>query len=561
MDPDDPNVEVVPGGGGPGKEFASLSKHVLPAALYLVVLTLALLGLLIGSWPHCELDGCEAERKAAEATPAKATPTKAAAAGATPANPIPAETPPAPPGPAGAIPAQAAPAGAAPAPSAAERPAERSIEISTLEPTSGTVCGGTPVVITGSGFSQGAPEQPLPEVRFGGLLAPSISVGSDTSLIVTTPARWEGQTDVSVTIKGKSKELTKVFSYACPERNQGRILFLVVLAGMLGGTLHALRSLFWFTGLRCLRVSWMWMYYLLPLSGAAIAMVFFLVFIAGFFSPQGPSSQSFFVMVGIAALVGMFGQQAVEKLKKISEAVLTSVPPASDQTPKPLTLTEVKPSTGPTAGGTAVTLTGTGFMQGATVIFGGAQAMAVKVTGTQIDAVTPPHDAGKVDVEVCNPDSGLAKKVAAFQYLGPLSLTDIEPSTGSSTGNAAVVLSGDGFVQGATVTFGGVAATDVKVTSTQIDAKTPPHAAGKVEVEVRNPDGGTVKKEKGFEYKDDPASAAGPAAPIGGGTSAPAGSTQAAPAGDTQAEPAGGEPRSSAQAKAAQTEPPTPSNT
>jgi IPT/TIG domain-containing protein len=63
-----------------------------------------------------------------------------------------------------------------------------------------------------------------------------------------------------------------------------------------------------------------------------------------------------------------------------------------------------------------------------------------------------------------------------------------------------VILTGTGFAEGATVTFDGTAATDVKVTSTRIDAVTPPHAAGKVDVEVRNPDCGTAKLPAGFEY-------------------------------------------------------------
>jgi hypothetical protein len=268
------------------------------------------------------------------------------------------------------------------------------------------------VTITGSGFSQG-----LPEVRFGGLLADLKSQDSDTSLVVTTPPHWEGPVDVVVSVEGGNDTVDKGFNYFCPERNQSRLLRLIVLAGMLGGTLHAMRSLFWFAGNRTLRVSWLWMYYLLPFSGAAIGTIFFLVFLAGFFSPEGASSQSYFVMVGVAALVGMFSAQAVEKLKKISEAILTSVPPAADKTPQPLGLTSVEPSTGPISGGTAVALTGTGFATGATVTFGGAPATGLKVTSTKIDAVTPPHAAGKVDVEVRNPDGGTAKKAAGFEYV------------------------------------------------------------------------------------------------------------------------------------------------
>jgi hypothetical protein len=140
--------------------------------------------------------------------------------------------------------------------------------------------------------------------------------------------------------------------------------------------------------------------------------------LAGLFSVQGNPAQSFLLTIGVAAIVGMFSQQAIEKLKQISEAILTKVPPAADQKPKPISLTAVDPSKGSTNGKEPVKLIGTGFAAGATVTFGGAAATDVKVTnGEQIDARTPGHAAGKVDVEVCNPDSGLAKKAGGFEYV------------------------------------------------------------------------------------------------------------------------------------------------
>ena len=69
-----------------------------------------------------------------------------------------------------------------------------------------------------------------------------------------------------------------------------------------------------------------------------------------------------------------------------------------------LTFTALAPNEGPAAGGTAVTITGAGFVQKATVKFGDVEAVAVVESGTVIKATTPKHDPGSVAVTVKNPD-------------------------------------------------------------------------------------------------------------------------------------------------------------
>ena len=65
------------------------------------------------------------------------------------------------------------------------------------------------------------------------------------------------------------------------------------------------------------------------------------------------------------------------------------------------TVTSVSPNTGPTGGGTSVTITGTNFFSPLTVTFGGVAATnVVVVSSTSITATTPAHAAGAVDVVV-----------------------------------------------------------------------------------------------------------------------------------------------------------------
>jgi len=66
-----------------------------------------------------------------------------------------------------------------------------------------------------------------------------------------------------------------------------------------------------------------------------------------------------------------------------------------------VTVTAIAPSSGTTFGGTTVTITGTGFVTGATVLIGGAAATNVSViSSTSISAKTPAHAAGNAEVRV-----------------------------------------------------------------------------------------------------------------------------------------------------------------
>jgi beta-lactamase superfamily II metal-dependent hydrolase/DNA/RNA endonuclease YhcR with UshA esterase domain len=83
----------------------------------------------------------------------------------------------------------------------------------------------------------------------------------------------------------------------------------------------------------------------------------------------------------------------------------------------------------------------------------------------------------------------------------PVTVTLVAPANGSSLGGTSVTISGSGFNSGATVTFGGSAATNVVVVNPgQITAKTPAHAAGAVNVTVTNTDTTNGTLINGFTY-------------------------------------------------------------
>ncbi len=170
-------------------------------------------------------------------------------------------------------------------------------------------------------------------------------------------------------------------------------------------------------------------------------------------------------------------------------------------------LAGVTPDTGPDAGGTTVIIAGSGFVNGTAVDFGGVAAQSVTFNSpTQLTCVTPTNSAGGVLVTVTNPDGQSRSLVRGFTYIAsttppPPTLVSLAPSTGNPLGGTFVTVTGRNFVSGARVTFGGVAATVIFVSATQLTTSSPPHAIGAVDMVVTNPDLQTSTLSAGFIYE------------------------------------------------------------
>ena len=81
-----------------------------------------------------------------------------------------------------------------------------------------------------------------------------------------------------------------------------------------------------------------------------------------------------------------------------------------------MALTGVSPRSGSITGGTPVTLTGTNFVSGAKVSFGGAIAVVTSVSATTMSVNTPAHKQGGVNVVVTNPDGQSSTLTGGFTY-------------------------------------------------------------------------------------------------------------------------------------------------
>lgn len=283
------------------------------------------------------------------------------------------------------------------------------VNVTSIMPRSGDVAGGNSVQITGAGFKDN------PVVTFGASLATEIQKKSSTLIAARPPAHSDGSVDVMVkNPDGTSGKLAAGYTYdSCLTQCRSRLPLLVLLAGALGGCFHSLRSLWMFVGNRSFKRSWILMYVFLPVNGAALAFIFFIIISAGsgFFSqPQG--SNSCFWIIGIAALVGLFSQQAAEKLKKIADAFFAEVPPKADPLPLAggLSVISIDPTHGPVAGETPVVITGKGFTKNTSITFGGKAGSNFKFGSSSSVSVNTPQGSQSGPVDVTATDPGIATK-------------------------------------------------------------------------------------------------------------------------------------------------------
>ncbi len=177
-----------------------------------------------------------------------------------------------------------------------------------------------------------------------------------------------------------------------------------------------------------------------------------------------------------------------------------------------MTESDVSPDNGPTAGGTIITITGTGFPVATvqcplpvTVTVGENTAnLAAEVTPTEIKVFAPPSAAGTVDITIknnCDAQPHETDTVTnAFTYIEAPEVIGVAPATGATGGGIVVTIFGNHFIDGATVKFGATAGTAVDwIDEHQIKA-TAPAGTGTVDVTVTNPDDQADTLDDAFTY-------------------------------------------------------------
>jgi|GEM_PF-1054709 len=342
-----------------------------------------------------------------------------------------------------------------------------------LTPALGPMAGGTNITLTGSGFIGAT------NVRFGTASATNLTVNSDANITVTSPAHTAGATDVTVTTAG-------------------------------GTSISSAGSSFWYSPVPAItRVS--------PVSGPVAGDTTVILTGTGF---TGATGVQFDTASGTSLTVNSDTQITVTSPAHIAGMInITVTTPGGTSTiipgngyyyaPVP-SVTGIAPGGGLTAGGTNVTITGTGFSNATAVRFGAVSGTNLTVeSDSQVTITSPPQAAAVVDVTVMTP-GGTSPSVPAdqFTYTAPVpSISRISPEIGPVTGGTTVVITGTGFIAATDVQFNATAATGYTVDSdTRITAVIPAGIEGTVNVNVTTA-GGTSHPEVSsrFTYANIPA--------------------------------------------------------
>ncbi len=212
-------------------------------------------------------------------------------------------------------------------------------------------------------------------------------------------------------------------------------------------------------------------------------------------APNG-ASLTFTVPTGAARSTTVHVQASSSRATSpvTSQDLLTVGPPA---------ITSVSPQTG--SSGATVTITGSGFLNATSVDFGTVSATFSASSDTSITAVAPAGAPGTTDITVAD-IAGASATSAADRFTEVPSVSGLSATVGPTSGGTSVQITGSGFLNATSVTFGGVSAPFTTLSDNAISTTAPSHAAGATTVTVTNSGGSSATTPGGtFVYVAVPA--------------------------------------------------------
>jgi len=344
------------------------------------------------------------------------------------------------------------------------------LRVTALDPAEGSTSGLQEVHITGGGLLD------VVEVLFGDTAALDPFPVSDRLLVVLSPPRARGLVDVTVvTATGERATLPLAYNYADAVQ-------LTAIEPVSGHWLGGERVTVYgsgFTEDAVVLVGGRPALQVAHIDDNTLSAV----------TPEGlPGKVDVHVSTG----------EGVGRLQLGYEYVGETLPVSSAE------IDAVTPEHGPVAGGTAISLSGSGFKSGAAVRVGALAATDVRVeSATRITARTPIGSPGAATIRIIQ--SGAASElVDGFVYDGPPAVWVVDPPQGAVAGNTRVFVRGHGFPVRAAVDvrFGGNLASDVRVLDDRtIECRTPAGVVGLAAVEVSG-GGVTATHPRGYSYFD-----------------------------------------------------------
>ena len=347
--------------------------------------------------------------------------------------------------------------------------------VSGISPSSGPSGGGTTVTLTGTNLSG------TYLVQFGTSTATDVTVVSPTEVTAVSPG-GTGSVTVSLTTPGGEVVSPTEFTYVPPPTVSG----ISPSSGPSGGGTTVTLTGTNLSGTYLVQFGTSTATDVTVVSPTEVTAV----------SPGGTGS----VTVSLTTPGG----------EVVSPTEFTYVPPP--------TVSGISPSSGPSGGGTTVTLTGTNLSGTYLVQFGTSTATDVTVVSpTEVTAVSP-GGTGSVTVSLTTP-GGEVVSPTEFTYVPPPTVSGISPSSGPSGGGTTVTLTGTNLSGTYLVQFGTSTATDVTVVSPTEVTAVSPGGTGSVTVSLTTP-GGEVVSPTEFTYVPPPTvSGISPSSgPSGGGT-------------------------------------------
>ena len=323
-----------------------------------------------------------------------------------------------------------------------------------LSPTSGAAAGGTPVAITGTGFTGAT------AVSFGLGAATNVIVVDDSDITANSPA-GSGIVDVTVTTPGGTSPTSPADQFTFTPPPIPAVTGISPTSGPTAGGTTVTVTGSGFTGATAVNFGLSAGTTLTVINDGSITIT----------SPAGTGT----VDITVVAPGGTSPTSPADQF--------TYVVPAP-------AVTSISPTAGPLAGGTSVTIHGTGFTGATAVAFGLNAATGVVVnSATQITA-TAPAGSGTVDVTVTTP-GGTSPTSSAdqFTYVAVPAVTSISPTFGPAAGTTSVTINGSGFTGATAVKFGTIAGTGVTVVSDSQITVTSPAGTAPVDVTVVAPGG------------------------------------------------------------------------
>lgn len=327
------------------------------------------------------------------------------------------------------------------------------VTIAKVEPGEGPVGGGTPLTISGTGFSGDT------KVLIGGKPAIGVQVVADDELIAVSPPGLFGAQPVHVINAGGTAVMKGGFFYY----DQPRVLSVQPAAG--------------------------------PTSGGTESTVYGANFTAQTEVWIGDAQASVLGWEGttklkIATPPAKAGKADVKAATKYGTGVLKGgFVYTDDQGTAATEILSVAPPSGPVGGGQTVTIIALGLTSkdDSTILFGNKLAKVVSINPIDHTAVviTPKGTVGLVDVKLLT-SKGSSTATGAFEYVQAIVLDSITPAFGPPSGNTKIVIKGAGFSKGApSVRIGALPAKAVvAVSDAELQAITPPGSPGYVHVSV-----------------------------------------------------------------------------